>query len=158
MAVAEAVAAAPLANINPPPQLCLKDSPKEEWTMFKRLFNNYAVITRLNRQEKLYQLAVLLNVMGPTGVRLYDNLTFTEQEDKEDTTLIIRKIYAAIQGEINETYERYVFNRRNEGTEESFDSYLAEIRNLAKSCNFCDCMSDSLIRDRIVMGVYDAGT
>ena len=30
--------------------------------------------------------------------------------------------------------------------------------NLAKSCNFCDCMSNSLIRDRIVMGVYDAGT
>ena len=47
---------------------------------------------------------------------------------------------------------------RNQGTEESFDSYLAEIRNLAKSCIFCDCMSDSLIRDRIVMGVYDAGT
>ena len=70
--------------------------------------------------------------MGPTGVRLYDNLTFTEQEDKEDTTLIIRKIDVAIQGEINETYEQYVFNRRNQGTEESFDSYLAEIRNLAK--------------------------
>ena len=91
MALAEAVAAAQLANINPPPQLCLKDSPKEEWTMFKRLFNNYAVITRLNRQEKPYQLAVLLNVMGPTGVRLYDNLTFTEQDDKENTTLIIRR-------------------------------------------------------------------
>ena len=158
MAVAETLIAAPLANINPPPQLCLNDSLKEEWTIFKRLFNNYAVITRLNRQEKPYQLAVLLNVMGPTGVRLYDNLTFTEQEDKEDTTLIIRKIDAAIQGEINETYERHVFNRRNQGTEEFFDSYLAEIRNLPKSCNFCDCMSDSLIRYRIVMGVYDAGT
>ncbi|KAI0227385.1 hypothetical protein LSAT2_022161 [Lamellibrachia satsuma] len=83
-------------------KLSVRDSPKEEWTMFKRLFNNYAVITRLNRQEKPYQLAVLLNVMGLTGVRLYDNLTFTEQEDKEDTTLIIRKIDAAIQGEINE--------------------------------------------------------
>ena len=54
MAVAETVAAAPLANINPPPQLYLKDSPKEEWTMFKRLFNNYTLITRLNRQEKPY--------------------------------------------------------------------------------------------------------
>ena len=41
MAVAETVAAALIANINPPPQLCLKDSPKKEWTMFKRLFNNY---------------------------------------------------------------------------------------------------------------------
>ena len=37
-------------------------------------------------------------------------------------------------------------------------SLTLEIRNLAKSCNFCDCLSDSLIRDRIVMGVYDAGT
>jgi len=35
---------APLANINPPPQLCLKDNPKDEWTTFKRLFNNYAVV------------------------------------------------------------------------------------------------------------------
>ena len=106
VAVAQAVAAALLANVNPSPQLCLKSNAKAEWTMFKRLFNNYALITRLNQQEKPYQLAVLLNVMGPKGVRLYDNLTFTDNEDKEDTELLITKIDAVIQGEINETYDR----------------------------------------------------
>ena len=108
---------------------------KDEWTMFKRLFNDYAVVTRLNQQEKPYQLAGLLNVMGPTGVRLYDSPTFTDNEDKADTDVIITKIDAVIQYELNEAYERYFFNKRNQGTTESFDSYLAEIRNLAKSCN-----------------------
>ena len=50
------------------------------------------------------------------------------------------------------------FQQKEPGSTESFDSYLAEIRNMAKLCNFCDCLSDSLIKDRIVMGVYDAGT
>ena len=116
--------------------------------MFKRLFTNYAVITRVNRQEKPYQLTVVLTDVGSVSVRLYDNLTFTDTEDNEDTDLIIKKKYKA----------RYFFNRRNQGTEESFDSYLVEIRNVAKSCNFCDYLSDSLVTDRIVMGVCDAGT
>ena len=27
--------------------------------------------------------------------------------------------------------------------------------NLGKLCNFCDCLHDSLIRDRIVLGIKD---
>ena len=52
---------------------------------------------------------VLLNAMLPVGVRLYDNQTFNRQEDKEDTVLIIMKLDAVIQGEINEAYEWYDF-------------------------------------------------
>ena len=48
MAVAEQVATVLFANFNPPPQLCLKENLKEEWTMFKRLFMNYIVITKLD--------------------------------------------------------------------------------------------------------------
>ena len=36
---------------------------------------------------------------------------------------------------------------------ESVDSFVAEWRNLAKTCYFCDCLRDSLIRDRIVLGI-----
>ena len=38
-------------------------------------------------------------------------------------------------------------------TMESVDSFVAEWRNLAKTCYFCDCLQDSLIRDRIVLGI-----
>ena len=41
---------------------------------------------------------------------------------------------------------------------ESVDSFVAELRNLAKTCNFCDCLRDSLIRDRIVLGIKNEQT
>ena len=43
-------------------------------------------------------------------------------------------------------------------TTEAVDSFVAELRNLAKTCNFCDCLQDSLIRDRIVRGIKNEQT
>ena len=58
-------------------------------------------------------------------------------------------------GDTNETYERYVFNSRVQKDGESIDKYVAELRTLAQTCNFCHCLHDALIRDRIVLGVND---
>lgn len=35
---------------------------------------------------------------------------------------------------------------------------VTALRTLAKTCNFCDCMHDSIIRDRIVLGIKDKHT
>ena len=57
-------------------------------------------------------------------------------------------------GSTNEIYERYVFNKREQAPEESFDTYLAALRTMSKTCNFGD-LQESLIRDRIVVGLRD---
>ena len=36
---------------------------------------------------------------------------------------------------------------------ESVDSFAVELKTLDKTCNFCDCLRDSLIRDLIVLGI-----
>ena len=41
---------------------------------------------------------------------------------------------------------------------ETVDEYIAELRTLAQTCSFCTCLSDSLLRDRIVLGIKDAAT
>ena len=41
---------------------------------------------------------------------------------------------------------------------ESVDCFVAELKTLAKTCNFCDCLRDSLIRDRIMLGIKDEQT
>ena len=51
--------------------------------------------------------------------------------------------------ETNETYERYVFNSRSQGTAEPIEDYVTALRTLSKTCNFCDYMRDSLVRDCI---------
>ena len=51
-----------------------------------------------------------------------------------------------------------MFNIRDQESAESIDSYVTVLRTLVKSCNFCDCLHDTLIRDRIVIGVRDQQT
>ncbi|KAI0221099.1 hypothetical protein LSAT2_027490 [Lamellibrachia satsuma] len=60
-------------------------------------------------------------------------------------------------GETNETYERYVFFTRDQRLGEKFDSYVATLHNLAKTCNFKE-LEDGLIRDRIVLRVVSKAT
>ena len=52
--------------------------------------------------------------------------------------------------EVNETYERYIFNCRNLKPDESIDAYVA--------AHFCDCLKDTLLRDRIVFGIQSQPT
>ena len=71
---------------------------------------------------------------------------------------IIEKFDQFTIGELNETFERYTFNSRNQEENESIDAYVTTLRTLAKTCNFCNCMHDSIIRDRIVLGIKDKQT
>ena len=142
-------------NVNPPPQLLMKDNSVEEWRLWKEMYADYAIITKLDKESKEFQRAVFLNAAGPLARKVYNTFTFSDQEDKNDVALLMKKFDAHIIGELNETYERYVFNKREQLPDESFDEYLAALRNLAKTCTFCDCMSKTLLRDRIVIGIRD---
>ena len=50
------------------------------------------------------------------------------------------------------------FNSRDQKEGESIDAYVGALRTLAQKCNFCTCLHDSLIRDRIVLGVRESET
>ena len=51
-----------------------------------------------------------------------------------------------------------MFNSRDQKEGEVIDVYVGELRTLAKPCNFCTCLNDTLIPDRIVLGIRDGGT
>lgn len=80
---------------------------------------------------------------------------FTASEDSNKVDTIIVKFDEYFTGDVNETYERFKFNQRNQEAGENFDAYLTALRNMTDTCNFCTCptMKDSLIRDRIVLGI-----
>ena len=61
-------------------------------------------------------------------------------------------------GQTQEFFERFQFNRRNQESGESIDEYVSMLRNMAKTCGFCDCMRELLIMDRILLGILDDKT
>ena len=54
----------------------------------------------------------------------------------------------------NEAYERYVFFKSEQLSNESLDSYVTALMKLLESCVF-GALSESLIGDRLILGVKD---
>ena len=74
-----------------------------------------------------------LNIMG--------NLGLTDAQ-KQDQAEIIAALRQHVEGKINETVERRNLRQRTQLIGESFDDFLVALRELAKTCNFCnnDCL------------------
>lgn len=122
------------------------------------MWKNYSLISHLDQQPRDYQTALFLHCVGTEALKIYNGFVYSEEEDKTDLPTVIKKFDQHIIGDTNETFERYIFNERNQDATESIDSYVTALRTLAKTCNFCDCLGDSLLRDRIVRGTKDSQT
>ena len=75
---------------------------------------------------------------------------------KKETILKWKKVLAKFDKycspKKNVVVERHIFNTRKQGPSEKIDTFITDLRILAKSCEF-ENLHDSLIRDRIVCGV-----
>ena len=81
-------------------------------------------------------------------------MTFNPPESSKVLDSVVQKfVEEYCIGQTSETFERYLFNSRSQKEGGSIDHYVSALKTLAKSCNFCQCLHDSLIRDRIVFGV-----
>ena len=144
-------------GIRPPAPLNLQSSKTENWLLWKQQWGNYTVISHLDTTAAVYQTSMLLNSIGTDALKIYNGFVF---EDEANRTVkdIIEKFDAYIIGDLHETMERYNFNCREQEQKDNFDEYLTALRYLMKSCNFCKCLSETLLRDRIVMGIRSEET
>ena len=146
--------AAPLIQgIMPPKPLDTTTNITENWKQFKQIWENYAIIMNLTAQTEQYRVALFLHCLGPDAMKIYNGMQFANETDRRNLSKIIEKFDEFTIGEVNETYERYIFNGRNQGQDESFNAYITALRSLAKTCGFCDHLTDSLLRDCIVLGI-----
>ena len=124
--------------------------------LYKQKWKTYEIVAQLNRQTEEYRIALFLYSIGTQAVKTYNGFDLS-QEDKRNLDAIIAAFDRYAIRETNETFERYLFNKREQQEGESIDQYVAELRILAQSCNFYNCLHDSLTRDRTVLGIKDSG-
>ena len=142
------------SGIPMPKPLCL-DNIAANWKKFRRAWDNYAVVVRLQRFDEEYKTATFLSAIGEEALEIYEGMTFEPPETSKVLDSVVQKFEEFCIGQTNETFERYVFNSRSQKEDESIDHYVSALRTLAKTCNFCQCLHDSLLRDRIVLGVKE---
>ena len=71
-------------------------------------------------------------------MRIYDGMKFSEGKDRNKMADIIAKYDQHFLGQTQEFFERFQFNRRDQASGQSIDEHLSVLRNMSKTCGFCD--------------------
>ena len=144
-------------RVRTPNHLDLSTDRGESFHVWKESWEDYVLLTGLADAEPKIQLAALKNSMTPESRRVLRNLELTETQ-RADPEAVLTALESFAVGQINEVIERKKFNERRQADGEIFDDFLTSLRELSRACNFCATCNDSLIRDRIVMGLRSAET
>ena len=142
----------------------------ENWTKFEHDFRAYLINTTIeqngtNHSSDNDDLAVLLNVIGEDGLKIFNKLNLSESQlNNIETVLKEYETYCnnisnnlIISAERDIATERSIFHQRLQGENESFNSFLEAINKLAETCAFGNHL-DAMLLDRIVLGVWDVDT
>lgn len=96
-------------SIPPPKAISWSDNKLEDFRIFKTAYENYEIATELNKKEDVIRVASLLAIIGPEGVKIFNNITLTEAE-KKSVSSILKKIEAHLKPTQNIIFDRYVFS------------------------------------------------
>lgn len=119
-------------GLKPPVPLKTDGNLCVNWKRFKRGWNNYAIVARLDRFEETFKVAMFLTVIEET-LEMYEGVHFAIETDRQILNNVVETFEEFCVGETNETYERFIFNRRNQEDSESIDQYVTVLRKLAQT-------------------------
>ena len=117
----------PLPQVKPPPPLNLADCSAKKWKLWKQAWLNFAIVSKISTQDDSYQKALFLCKIGQNALEIYNAFRYgtSDHPDKVDTT--IAKFNEYFMGDVNETYECFKVNQRNQEAGESFNAYLTAL-------------------------------
>ena len=143
-------------NLKAPKALnCTTETIVHVWREWQEEMELYMDLAHSDKTEP-YKVKMLKYLLGTTGRQIYDTLQF----DKVEQHRTLKDVFTAFQKlcdpRRNETVERYRFFTRKQHDCEGIDSYVTELKVLARTCNFGD-LESSLIRDIIILGIRDDG-
>ena len=117
----------------------------------------YLTASGIGEKDDRIKSATLLHVAGEEALEIYNTFTWDEEGDDKKVAAVMAKFEAYCNPRKNVTWERHIFNTRNQQPGETIDQYVTDLKTKAKSCEF-STLSDSLIRDRIVGGIINDST
>ena len=139
-----------MESLRQPDGLEMSGNLSENWKKFRQEFELYLVASGLDTKTDKQKVALLLHVAKKQAIDVYNTFSFEVDTPNYDT--VVAKFESYCNPKKNETYERFVFNSRNQAAGESFEAFLTDVKTKAKTCGF-GVLKDSMVRDRIVLGV-----
>ena len=99
-------------GIKPPQQFSLGANVLESWKIFKQRWETYTVLSELSKKPRNVQVALFVHTLADDALKVFNGFQFNTPQDNRTVGEIISKFDDFVVGEVNETYERYLFNSR----------------------------------------------
>ena len=135
-----------------PDRLTLGSNAQNNWKIFKQRWTSYKILAEVDNMNAAKQKATFLHCLDDDALEAFNAF---QLPDAATVNEIITQFDNFIIGECNVTYERFIFNKRNQEEGETFDLFFADLKRLIKTCGYCDNCKASLLKDRIVLGIND---
>ena len=127
----------------------------DDWSRWKRHFQQFRVASGLDKQLEAKQFSTLLYFLGEEAEDILRS-TNIEPSRERRYTKVLEILDEYFQVRRNVIFERALFNCRNQLEGESCDQYITELYSLAERCAYGHLMAE-MIRDRLVLGSLDKG-
>ena len=144
-------------RLQPPNPLNLQGNVSENWRRWRQRFELYLTASGIEAKDDTVKSATLLHVAGEDVLEIYNTFAWENDGDNKKLDKIMEKLEAYCNPKKNITWERHVFNTRNQQPDETIDQYVTDLKTKARSCEFGP-LTDSLIKDHIVCGIRDDQT
>lgn len=141
-------------NISLPGPMIFEGNVSENWRKYRQRFELYLQASEKNAKPDSLKIALLLNQMGDQAVDIYNTFSYAEGENKAHFDTILKKFEEYCHPRKNIVFERFKFFSRSQEEGEPVDKYVTDLKRLANPCEF-ESQADSLIRDRLVLGIKD---
>ena len=131
------------------------DPATEDWSTYVERLEHYFIANDIATEAK--RRSTLLTVAGPEVYSLACNLVAPNKPgDKsyDDLVALIKNHYSPAPSII---VQRYKFHTRVRKQGESAANFVADLRSIAKYCEFGDVLDD-MLRDRLVCGINEPKT
>ena len=150
-------------GLRTPSPLSFEGNVAENWRVFELEYDIYVAAAHADKSNKT-KAYILLNLAGSEAIERERSFTYnpavlnndgdvvTPAESREDAMVLKHKFREICNPQCNVILERHKFNTRNQKQGEKVQSYIADLRNKASTCQFGE-LKDDLIRDRLVCGI-----
>ena len=80
------------AGVSMPKALTIEGNLTANWKKFKRTWDNYAVVARLNRFEDEFKTATFLSCIGEDALEMLEGLDFPSEDDRKKLEVVITSL------------------------------------------------------------------
>lgn len=126
------------------------DPEKEDWDLYVERLAYYFAANDIKDKEK--QKAILLSVIGADSYKLLRNLVVPATPADKSLDELVEVMKEHQNPTPSAIVQRYKFNSRNQMPKEGVADFVAELRQIAKHCDYQDKL-DEMLRDRLVSGL-----